>query len=579
MPKKQDSVLRMALRYFKPHRGLFYMDIFCAILVSAVDLAFPMVSRAAMNRLLPDHLYATFFTVVGIIVAAYILRTGLYYCITYWGHVFGVRVEADIRNALFCHMQELDYEFFNRHRTGKLLSRLTNDLFEITELAHHGPEDLIISIITLVGALIILFSVQWQLALVVAVIVPVFVVLVVAQRTSLNRVSREVKSKTAAINADIESSLSGFRTAKAFANEPLEREKFQAANRRYVNAKSGFYKAMGRFMSSMEFFISILSVTVIGVGGLLIMHDKMDYVDLITFSLYITTFINPIRKLVNFAEMFTNGFAGLNRFAELMNTKPSIVDAPDAKELDHVKGDISVRHVSFAYDSELDVLRDVSVEIPAGQTVAIVGTSGGGKSTLCSLIPRFYDVTDGSIAIDGQDVRTLTQKSVHHAIGMVQQDVFLFADTILENIRYGRPDATEEEVIAAAKRAEIYEDILQMPDGLQTYVGERGARLSGGQKQRIAIARIFLKDPPILILDEATSALDSVTEAKIQSALEALARGRTTLMIAHRLSTIRSANTILVMDGGEVRERGTHKQLMEQDGIYARLCKTQNITA
>lgn len=573
--KTHKSVLGMALGYFRPHWKLFVMDILCAILVSAVDLAFPMVSRTAMNRLLPDHLYTTFFVVIGIVVAAYLLRTFLYYLIAYWGHVFGVRVEADIRSDLFRHMQGLDFAFFNANRTGRLMSRLTSDLFEVTELAHHGPEDLIISLITIVGALILLFSVEWHLALVVAVLIPLFVVIVMWQRRSLAQVSAQVKVKTGAINADIESALSGIRTAKAFTNEAIERDKFDRANAGYVAAKTNRFRYMARFLSSMEFCMSILSVVVVGVGGLLIMKNQMDYVDLITFNLYITTFITPIRKLVNFTELFTDGFAGLNRFAELMCTQPQVQDAPDARELKNVKGNIHVEQVSFAYESDLDVLHDVSLSIPAGQTVAIVGASGGGKSTLCSLIPRFYDVTSGKILIDGQDVRSVTQESLRKAIGVVQQDVFLFADTILENIRYGRPDATEAEVIEAAKQAEIYDDILQMPNGLNTYVGERGTLLSGGQKQRVSIARIFLKNPPILILDEATSALDSVTEAKIQKALDQLAVGRTTLIIAHRLSTVRNAQRILVIEEGVVKESGTHQELLEKNGIYAKLYRTQ----
>lgn len=575
---QKKSVFTIFLRYFKPHWKLFALDILCAILVAAVDLAFPLVSRSAMYNMLPNHMYRTFFVVIAVVVAAYVLRTGLYYIITYWGHVFGVRVEADVRRDLFRHMQSLSFEFFNQNRTGKLMSRLTTDLFDVTELAHHGPEDLIISFITIVGALIVMFCVEWHLALVVAVIVPIFLLMVVLQRKSLSRVSRNVKAKTAAINAEIESCISGVRTAKAFANEDIEREKFYDVTGRYVSARSQFFKAMGRFMCSMEFFLSMLSVVVIGVGGYLIMQNEMNYVDLITFSLYITTFINPVRKLVNFAELFASGFAGLNRFVELMRMEPEIQDAPDAEELKNVSGEIAIDHVNFAYGGDLAVLHDVSLSIPTGQTVAIVGASGGGKTTLCQLIPRFYDVTSGAIRVDGHDVRSVTQDSLHKAIGIVQQDVFLFAGTILDNIRYGKPEATMEEVIAAARQAEIYDDICQMPDGFDTYVGERGTLLSGGQKQRISIARIFLKNPAILILDEATSALDSVTEAKIQSALDKLSKGRTTLVIAHRLSTVRNADRIIVVEEGRIQESGTHSQLLAQNGIYATLCKTQNLT-
>jgi ATP-binding cassette subfamily B protein len=571
------STIRIFLRYFRPHRKLFILDMLCATAVSAVDLAFPMISRKAMYGLLPDRQYAAFFTVIGIVVLAYIIRTLLYYVIAYWGHVFGVRVEADIRNDLYRHMQELSCKFYDQNRTGKLMSRVTSDLFEVTELAHHGPEDLLICILTIVGALIVMFRIEWHLALTVAIILPVLLAVVMLQRGAMSRTSIEVKAKTAAINADIESGLSGIRTAKAFANEQIEQEKFAAANRRYIKARCRFFKAMGRFLCSMEFFVSMLSVAVIGVGGYLIMKDRMDYIDLITFSLYITTFINPVRKLANFAELFANGFAGLNRFAELMRTEPEVQDAPDAEAIGTVQGDINFEDVCFAYDGDLDVLNHVNLHIRAGETVAVVGASGGGKTTLCQLIPRFYDVVSGAVRIDGKDVRQVTQASLHKAVGIVQQDVFLFADTIRENIRYGKPDATEAEVELAAREAEIYEDILQMPDGFDTYVGERGTLLSGGQKQRISIARVFLKNPAILILDEATSALDSVTEARIQTAFDALARGRTTLIIAHRLSTVRNADRIIVIENGEICQSGTHEQLLAQPGIYSNLCRAQKL--
>ena len=574
---QKHSLLRIFLSYFRPHRKLFAMDMFCAMLVAVVDLAFPLVSRTAMNDLLPHEAYGAFFAVMGAMAVAYLIRAVLYYIICYWGHTFGIRVEADIRRDLFSHMQTLGYEFYDRNRTGQLMSRLTSDLFEITELAHHGPEDLIISALTIVGALIVMFTIEWRLALVICVILPILLVVVISRRRKMSAVSKGVKSRTAAINAEIESSLSGIRTAKAFANEAVEFGKFNEANERFKVSKREFHREMGIFSGSLEFFMSILSVAVIAVGGALIMDGSMEMIDLLTFSLYISTFISPVRKLINFAEMFANGFAGLSRFAELMRTEPSLRDAPDAQELKNVRGEIEVRDVSFAYDNDLDVLEDVSLRVQPGETIAIVGPSGGGKSTLCRLIPRFYDVTAGAITIDGHDVRSVTQRSLHQAIGVVQQEVFLFADTIGNNIRYGRPEATMEEVVAAAKRAEIYDDIMAMPDGFDTYVGERGTLLSGGQKQRVSIARIFLKNPPILILDEATSALDSVTEAKIQSALDALAVGRTTLIIAHRLSTIRSASRIIVISDGRICEQGTHDELMRRGGLYAGLRRTQDL--
>ena len=421
-----------------------------------------------------------------------------------------------------------------------------------------------------------MISIRWELAVIVALTIPVFLAVVMMMRRSMGKASRAAKEKTGYINQEIESSLSGFRTAKAFANEPVENARFNAANDQFKSSKREFHKAMGRFHSSIEFFLCSLNVIVIGVGGFFVMKGDMDYRDLLTFTLYISSFVGPMRKLSGFSEMFANGFAGLNRFVNIMRTKPTLQDPENAQDLQNVKGEIKVKNVSFAYDGELDVLRDVSLHIQPGETVAIVGPSGGGKTTLCQLIPRFYDVSEGSISIDGKDVRTVTQRSIHKNIGIVQQDVFLFADTIFENIRYGKPDATMEEVIEAAKKGEIYDDIMAMPNGFDTYVGERGTLLSGGQKQRVAIARVFLKNPPILILDEATSALDSMTEAKIQKAFDALAVGRTTLIIAHRLSTIRNAGRIISIADGVITESGTHEELVNTDGVYSNLYNTQN---
>ena len=571
--------LAILLSYFKPHRGLFVLDLACATIVALVDLAFPLVTRKSMYDLLPNQQYRTFFTVMAVMMAAFIVRAFLYYVIAYWGHTFGIRVEADIRRDLFIHVQELDVSFFDHNRTGQLMSRLTSDLFEITELAHHGPEDLLISTLTIVGALGIMASIEWRLTLVVACILPVFLAAIMSRRRKMSAASRNEKQKTAAINVGIESSLSGIRTARAFANESAEIGKFNTANEEFKVSKRAFHHEMGVFNATMEFFMTLLSTAVIAVGGYLIMRGEMNYIDLITFSLYITAFISPVRKLANFSEIFARGFAGVERFVALMRVEPALKDAPDAKELKTCRGEIDVDHVSFSYDTEEEtggVLHDVSVRIAPGEVVAIVGPSGGGKSTLCQLIPRFYEVSDGAICIDGEDVRKITQSSLHRAIGIVQQDVFLFADTVRENIRYGRPEATDEEIVAAAKRAEIYDDIMAMPNGFDTYVGERGTMLSGGQKQRVSIARIFLKNPSILILDEATSALDSVTEVKIQHAFDELSRGRTTLIIAHRLSTIRSADRILVIEDGRIVEQGSHDALLKENGEYAALWRTQN---
>ena len=576
---QRKSPLMIFLTYFKNHKGLFAIDILCAVCIAAVDLLFPLVTRSALYEMLPGKMFTTFFTVMVTVLLCYVVRSFLQYIVAYYGHTFGIRVEADIRRDLFRHMQDMSFDFYDQNRTGVLMSRLTSDLFELTELAHHGPEDLLTSVLTIIGALIVMVSIRWELALVVALMIPVFLIVVMSMRRSMSKASRASKEKTAHINQEIESSLSGFRTAKAFANEDAEHTRFTNANEQFKTSKRDFHKAMGRFHSCIEFFLCSLNVVIIGVGGYFVMMGDMDHRDLLTFTLYIASFVGPMRKISGFSEMFANGFAGLNRFVAIMRTEPTIQDKEDAKDLENVKGEIVVDKVSFAYDGNLDVLHEVSVTVNSGETIAIVGPSGGGKSTLCQLIPRFYEVSEGSIRIDGQDIRDVTQQSIHRNIGIVQQDVFLFADTIFENIRYGKPDATYDEVVDAAKKAEIYEDIMAMPNGFDTYVGERGTLLSGGQKQRVAIARIFLKNPPILILDEATSALDSVTEAKIQRAFDALAVGRTTLIIAHRLSTIRSANRIVSIADGYITECGTHAELLQRDGIYASLYKTQNAMA
>ena len=577
---KNRGYLRIFASYYKPHWKLFLLDMVCALCICLVDLLFPMVSRTAMQSLLPNKLFAVFFTVMAALALAYVLKGVFYFIVTYWGHLLGVRMEADIRRDLFSHMQDLSFAFYDKNRTGQLMSRVTGDLFEITELAHHGPEDLFISSVTILGAFCIMLTIQWQLALMVFAVIPIFIVFTALTRKKMMKASIEVKAKLAGINGEVESSISGMRTAKAFANEDAESAKFNAANDQFRGAKRGYYRVMAFYQSGMEFFMGILSVVVIAFGGLLIMQGEMDFIDLTTFALYVTTFITPIRKLSAFVEQFMQGMAGFKRFVELMRVEPDIQDAPDARDLTGVKGDILVDDVTFRYESSPEpVLEHITLHVQPGETVAVVGPSGGGKSTLCQLIPRFYDATEGRILVDGQDVRELKQHSLRAQIGIVQQDVFLFAGTIYDNIRYGRPDATEAEIVEAAKRAEIYDDIMEMPDGFQTQVGERGVMLSGGQKQRVSIARIFLKNPPILILDEATSALDSVTEARIQSAFDALAEGRTTLIIAHRLSTIRSAHRILVIDGCGIAEEGTHEELMAKGGEYAKLYQAQKSVA
>lgn len=556
---------------------IFILDMCCALFVAAIDLSFPLVSRYAMYELIPNGLYQTLFTVMAIVVVAYLLRSLGYYIMTYWGHAFGVRVEADIRADLFHHLQELDFEFYDHNRTGTLMNRLTGDLFEITELSHHGPEDVLIATLTITGALIFMYSVQWRLALIVTILIPIFIIIVMLTRKNWTKASVNVKAKMAEINSDAEASISGIKTSKAFANEDVDNERFTTSNNRFKTAKSDYYKAMGTFMASQEFFMCILPVVVIAYGSKLIMDGKMNYIDLITFTLFVNSFVTPIRKLANFAEIFTSGTAGLKRFMEIMDTEPKVQDKADAVPLQVQKGGIQISDVSFSYDDRNEVIHNMDLNINPGETLAVVGHSGGGKTTLCQLVPRFYDVDSGSIKIDGQDIRDVTKKSIAANIGIVQQDVFIFADTVYNNISYGRPDATYDEVVEAAKKAKIYDDIMAMPDGFDTYVGERGTMLSGGQKQRISIARIFLKNPKILILDEATSALDTITEQEIQNSFEELAKGRTSMVIAHRLATVKNADRIVLIDGGKIMEEGTHEELMKQNGGYAKLYNTQKL--
>ena len=579
-PKPIDftrSTFSVFFAYIGRHKRLFVIDMVCAVIVAVVDLLFPIVSRHAMQRYLPEKLYRTFFIVMALLLLAYVLKALLYYVITVVGHKMGVLTEADMRRDLFTHMQELSFSFFDKNRTGVLLSRVVSDLFEVVELAHHGPENVLICTLSIVGALVMMLFIRWELALVLAIALPLGIWFTLSQRRRMRDANVEVKRKTAVITAAIESSISGVRTAKAFANESEETGKFDRANELFKGAKVEYYRSMGLYMSGMEFTTGVMQVLVIAAGGLLIMRGKMDYIDLVTFTLYVSTFIAPLRRLVQFAEQYMQGMAGFTRFLEIMRTEPEIRDAPDAKELGEIRGQIDLNDVSFHYDNGVPVLSHIDLHIEPGECLAVVGPSGGGKTTMCQLIPRFYDVCGGSITVDGTDIRTVTQHSLRRNIGILQQDVFMFAGTIRENIRYGRPDATDEEIVEAAKRAEIHQEILAMPDGYDSYIGERGVMLSGGQKQRLSIARVFLKNPKVLILDEATSALDTVTEQRIQKSLDELSVGRTTIIIAHRLSTVKHADCIAVVEGEHIIEQGSHQELMAKDGAYAALCKAQNL--
>ncbi len=570
----KTGAIREFVSYYKPHMRMFLLDMACATVISLVDILFPVFTRKVLYDFIPNQMMRTFVLMTILMLCCFLIRTAAQWTVTYLGHLMGVHIEADMRAAIFAHMQKLGFSFYDKNRTGLLMTRVTNDLFEITELAHHGPEDLFISIVTLTGAFIVLFTIQPVLALVLLASVPVIILFVVLRRKRMMSVSRAVKQRTAGINAEIESSISGIRVAKAFGNEREEIAKFTDCTGRYVEARRDYYKVMASFFAGTDLMMNLMSLSIIAVGSYLIMRSDMDIATLVTFNMYVASVQSPIRKLANFTEQFTQGMAGFQRFRAIMHESPDIVDAPDAKGIERVVGEIEFRDVTFTYDQEKeDVLEHVNLHIKPGRMLALVGPSGGGKSTLCQLIPRFYEVTEGSVLLDGQDIRSLKLADLRANIGIVQQDVFLFAGSILENIRYGKPTATMEEIIEAAKQAEIHEDIMRMPNGYDTIVGERGIMLSGGQKQRVSIARIFLKNPRVLILDEATSALDTATERKIQAAFDRLARGRTTLVIAHRLSTIKNADEIVVISEHGILERGTHAELVRAGGLYADLAQ------
>ncbi|MBQ8130744.1 MAG: ABC transporter ATP-binding protein [Clostridia bacterium] len=570
--KSRGSLLSEFAAYYKPHLGIFCLDLFCALLIALVDVLFPVVTRRMLYQYIPQGasrlLAAASFAMLGF----FLLRTVCQWIVTFLGHSMGVAIEADMRRDLFRHLEEMDFSFFDRNRTGQLMSRVTSDLFDVTELAHHGPEDLFISVVTLLGAFTVLWRIQRSLALVLICVVPLILLFITSRRRAMMRASREVKRRVAGINEEIESAISGIRVSRAFGNEAEEMRKFSRCTQEYVGARRVYYRSMAGFMSGTEFMLNLMSLSVVCAGAFLILRRSMDVATLVTFNMYVASIQSPIRRLTNFTELFTQGMAGFQRFSEIMHEKPAITDSPDAEPVAQVKGEIEFQDVSFAYGKgKGEVLSHVSLRIRPGEMLALAGPSGGGKTTLCQLIPRFYDITGGRILLDGRDIRRLRLSELRSAIGIVQQDVFLFPGTVADNILYGRPGASREEVEEAARRAEIHEDILAMPKGYDTPVGERGVLLSGGQKQRVAIARIFLKNPPILILDEATSALDTVTERRIQKSLSELAKGRTTLVIAHRLSTIRNADEILILDDHGIRERGTHDELLKSGGLYAKL--------
>ncbi len=569
--KENESKLKIFFSYLRPYKWAFILDMFLSVIISAVDLIFPYVSRWSMNSLIPQGLFRTFFAVMAIMFVSYLIRALLQYFVTIVGHYMGTRVEADMRRDVFAHMQTLSFSFFDKNRTGVLLSHVTNDLFEIVELSHHGPEHLVTCSLTIIGSLVILATINWKLTLILAVLLPVCILFSLKQRIRMSAANRDVKRKTGEINAAIESGISGIRTSKAFANEKAEEEKFQVVNNRFRNTKKYFYKAMGLFNSGIEATIGIAQVAVITSGGYFIMKGSMDFIDLVTFTLYISAFVSPIRKLAQFMELYTQGTTGFERFVKIMKTQPEITDSPDACELETVEGNISFDNVSFAYENGNKVLDGISLDIKKGEKIALVGPSGEGKTTMCNLILRFYDVSSGAIYLDGKDLRSIKQSSLRSNIGIIQQDVFLYAATVMDNIRFGKSDASDEDVVNAAKLAGIHEEIMQMPNGYNTNVGERGVSLSGGQKQRISIARVLLKNPSVLILDEATSSLDSITEANIQASFDSLSKGKTCIMIAHRLTTVKNADRLAVIENGKIAELGTREELLKLNGKYAAL--------
>ncbi len=571
------DLIKSFIKYYKPHKGLFFLDMACALGISALDLIFPIFSRTLINDYIPDKNLRAIITASLIMLGLYVIKGGFYYVVNYWGHVLGVRMEYDMRKELFQHYQIMDVSFFDNRRTGKLMSRLVNDLNKIAELAHHGPEDLFISIIMFIGSFLILLTIEVKLTLIIFAFLPFMLWFSIVKGVKMRGNFRQVRKKIANVNSDIESSISGVRVAKSFTNEEFELEKFDEGNVHFRNSKQDAYKTMAEFHTGINFSTNFLNLLTMALGGYFVYIGNINYGDLIAYVLYINFFMQPIKRLTNFTQQFQEGMSGFERFLEILDIPPSIKDTKNPVELKDVKGNIKVENVEFSYDDddESKVLHNINLNIEAGTTMAIVGPSGGGKTTLCHLIPRFYDVTKGKITIDGVDIKKASVKSLRQNIGLVQQSVFLFTGTIKDNIKYGNIDATDEEVVDAAKKASIHDFIMSLPNRYDTYIGERGVKLSGGQQQRISIARIFLKNPPILILDEATSALDNATEILIQKSLERLSKGRTTLVIAHRLSTIQNADEIIVLTEKGIQERGNHKTLLEKDRIYADLYNSQ----
>lgn len=568
-------MLKSFARYYKPHWKLFVLDMVCALIAASCDLMYPVISRNIINTYIPDKNLQLIFSWCAALLVIYIIQTIMQYIMQYQGHVVGVRMQADMRRDVFTHLQKLPFSYFDEHKTGVIMSRIVNDLMDISEFAHHGPEDLFISAVTIIGSFIILCTVNVPLTLLTFIMIPFLVLFIVKKRTAMTVAFRKNRIEIAEVNASLENSIAGVRVARAFTGEAEEQKKFNENNQRYVAVREKAYRVMAEFFSGTNFLTAMMNVIILAGGGYCVYAGVITVGDMVAYMLFINMFVTPIKKLIQFVEMFQNAVTGYVRFEELMNVQPEKEDE-HAQELTDVKGEITFDNVTFQYDEGKEVLSNISLTFPQGKMVAIVGPSGGGKTTLCHLIPRFYEISSGSISVDGHDIRTVTRSSLRQKIGIVQQDVFLFTGTIFDNIAYGKLGASREEVIEAAKKANIHDYIMSLPEGYETFVGERGVKLSGGQKQRISIARVFLKNPPILVLDEATSALDNVTENYIQDSLDELCKNRTTIVVAHRLSTIKHADEIIVMDRDGIQERGTHAQLLEKEnGIYKELYEAQ----
>ncbi|HPU22018.1 ABC transporter ATP-binding protein [Thermoclostridium caenicola] len=566
--------LKAFIRYYKPYKGMFFLDMFCATVLCGIDVFFPVLIQYLLDEVYgkrPDNMLEIILLSAAGLFVLYIIRYFCQYYITSWGHIMGARMEADMRRDLFSHLQKMSFSFYDESNTGRLMSRITNDLFDISELAHHGPEDVFISLLKIIGSVVIMLTIDARVTLILLGLTISIIIFTAYYNLKMRAVFAKNREKVAQINARIQDSLAGIRVVKSFSNEAMELSKFDEDNAQFVKTKEDSYTVMGRFFSGNSFLQGILYISVLVVGGIFVTRQVISATEMVTFILYINVFLNPIERLINFTEAFQRGMSGFDRFWSMLNRKPEIVDSPDAVDLQSVKGEIIFENVSFSYNDKNEVLKNVNLRIEPGQTVALVGPSGGGKTTFCSLIPRFYEVNEGRILVDGIDIRKIKLESLRKNIGVVQQDVYLFGGTIRENILYGKPGASEEEMIAAAKLANAHDFIMELKDGYDTFVGERGVKLSGGQKQRISIARAFLKNPPILILDEATSALDNESERLVQESLNILARGRTTLIIAHRLSTIRKADKIVVLTSKGIEEMGTHEELLKAGGLYAEL--------